>query len=597
MDFGRKSIGDMLNGMARYRVPKYQRSFTWGTNQVSDFWRDLCEADEREGFFLGTMILHKDREGVEVENLKNIVDGQQRMTAASLLLLACRNHSSRRNRDRAAALDQTLMFRDIATGRAETLRLEVAPDILDAFRHMVTARQWDEQTFPDEVDGRVARRIKSIYKYFKQQVDELSDAELSSLLNKLLNSYFLVIEIEDITQAFELFERTNARGTPLNAGELLKNRLFAEAQEKEIVEGEWEEIVSNSNGMLLRMLKYFAALKHGQETGRTVLYRHLRGQVESDTPSQFIHDLSAFSSYFGKFLDNKLQAAPFIDRNSDKSFEFLFIDEIAFKKFGRSMSAISLFGVYIVLPVVFAGLKGLSKLKDKSGFRPALKDFLNLLGTMECFHFINNQICTRPSNRAESLYASKTNVLATAETCAQFREVIKQISKGLKEIKVANKEEFLLNFTGLSYTSPASDKPLFAYVFDRFESSPFASAAPVTIFDPSANYSLNRVFEVEHITPRAMWGNLYPEDDLVNNIGNLLILTQETNRLVDTKPLPDKIRIMKERGYDNLSTVQQFSKKFEDKELKWLRPTDITERSVAMAAQGYSDIWDPWPND
>ena len=597
MDFGRTSIGNLLNGMTRYRVPKYQRSFTWGTNQVSDFWRDLSEADEREGFFLGTMILHNDREGAEVENLKNIVDGQQRMTAASLLLLACRNHSLRKNRDRAAALDQTLMFRDIATGRAETLRLEVASDILGAFRHMVTARHWDEQTFPEDVDGRVARRIKSIYKYFKQQVDELSDTELSSLLNKLLNSYFLVIEIEDVTQAFELFERTNARGTPLNAGELLKNRLFAEAQEKEIVESEWEEIVANSTGMLLRMLKYFAALRHGQETGRAVLYRHLRTQVESDTPVRFIYELNIFSSYFGKFLNNKIQAVPFVDRSTDKSFEYLFSDEIAFKRFGRSMSAISLFGVYIVLPVVFAGLKGLSRLSEQNGFRPALKDFLNLLATMECFHFINNEICTRPSNRAESLYASKANILATAETCAQFREVIKQLSLGLKEIKVANQEEFHLNFSSLSYASPGSDKPLFAYIFDRFESSPFASAATVSIFDPSANYSLNRVFEIEHITPRSMWDDLFPKDDLVNNIGNLLTVTQETNRLVDTKTLPEKVQLFKEQSYDHLNTVQKFSKKFEDKDIEWLRPKDIIERSTEMALEGYRDIWNPWPND
>ncbi|MDP2630101.1 MAG: DUF1524 domain-containing protein, partial [Candidatus Uhrbacteria bacterium] len=90
----------------------------------------------------------------------------------------------------------------------------------------------------------------------------------------------------------------------------------------------------------------------------------------------------------------------------------------------------------------------------------------------------------------------------------------------------------------------------------------------------------------------------YGEDELLNNIGNLLILTQGTNRLVDNKSLPEKILVLKQRRCDQLSVVQKFVRKFENKEeLEWLRPKDISERSAEMATEGYRDVWNPWPND
>ena len=74
----------MGNGL-RYEVPKYQRDYSWEQEQWDDLWHDVqplisCDEDEH---YMGILVL-------QTEKIKEfqIIDGQQRITTISLIILA-----------------------------------------------------------------------------------------------------------------------------------------------------------------------------------------------------------------------------------------------------------------------------------------------------------------------------------------------------------------------------------------------------------------------------------------------------------------------------------------------------------------------------
>lgn len=70
-----------------YHVPKYQREYTWGKWNWERLLQDIEENDP--GYFMGSLICVKDSDppspGDEI--IYEVVDGQQRLTTLSILML------------------------------------------------------------------------------------------------------------------------------------------------------------------------------------------------------------------------------------------------------------------------------------------------------------------------------------------------------------------------------------------------------------------------------------------------------------------------------------------------------------------------------
>ena len=65
-----------------YLIPKYQRAYTWGYNEWTALYDDLCENDE--GYFLGSII--GINQGDSLSPYLEVIDGQQRLTTLSIFL-------------------------------------------------------------------------------------------------------------------------------------------------------------------------------------------------------------------------------------------------------------------------------------------------------------------------------------------------------------------------------------------------------------------------------------------------------------------------------------------------------------------------------
>ena len=70
-----------------YRIPRFQRSYSWTKDNAEDFLTDL-ESGGNDSFFVGSIVLNVDGEST---GYVEIVDGQQRMITSTLLLAAIRD--------------------------------------------------------------------------------------------------------------------------------------------------------------------------------------------------------------------------------------------------------------------------------------------------------------------------------------------------------------------------------------------------------------------------------------------------------------------------------------------------------------------------
>ncbi|GAA9704552.1 hypothetical protein VN0011_13370 [Helicobacter pylori] len=84
------------NQTNQFVIPTYQRLYSWGKEQCKQLWDDIIKIggnDKMNGHFIGSILYVLDG-NTHSNNPLLIIDGQQRLTTITLLLIALRNHLS-----------------------------------------------------------------------------------------------------------------------------------------------------------------------------------------------------------------------------------------------------------------------------------------------------------------------------------------------------------------------------------------------------------------------------------------------------------------------------------------------------------------------
>jgi hypothetical protein len=218
------SIGGLLFGQDFYQVPLFQRDFSWGTEEIGQFWADVERVShEEEEYFFGALILVRTR----ASSLYEVLDGQQRLAAFTLLLAAARS-----------AFPQEGVYPKYINDGLQLV------DVNGVFGEEVTHRlhlnRQDDDYFAEIVMnanvGRPRRHshrlLKKAHEYLGERLQELVDAEGPSSafkrLSKALSNYLRVIRIEmsDDANAQMIFEAVNSAGLDLSEADLVKNHLL-----------------------------------------------------------------------------------------------------------------------------------------------------------------------------------------------------------------------------------------------------------------------------------------------------------------------------------------------------------------------------------
>lgn len=95
MDISKGSIYELLNGKYQFVVPVYQRKYSWLKDvQCDRLWKDIVnmEKQSKRHHFVGSIVTISDVNVPMGIHRYQIIDGQQRVTTLTILMIALRDH-------------------------------------------------------------------------------------------------------------------------------------------------------------------------------------------------------------------------------------------------------------------------------------------------------------------------------------------------------------------------------------------------------------------------------------------------------------------------------------------------------------------------
>ena len=258
-----------INSDKVYRIPKYQREYTWGINEWDALFNDVIENDY--GYFLGSYICVNS--GSLNGTVLEVIDGQQRFSTLSLLLTALY--------EKLSALEGQMELEDktdLSNLRSELANkkqiLTAAGRKFDYTQRLILQKQnMNDEDFSYILSEKGVisakksrplnfgnRRIAKAYRHFikliEDDVEEIKTenpnaddiSALFSIKSKFEQAVLVGIEVDTNKDAYMLFESLNHRGVPLSALDLIKNTLIAQAATEAEADNSyeiWKQILSN----------------------------------------------------------------------------------------------------------------------------------------------------------------------------------------------------------------------------------------------------------------------------------------------------------------------------------------------------------------
>jgi hypothetical protein len=579
------TIGEILTLSKQFVVPPFQRGYAWQKSEASEFLGDLQgEADSGRALFLGTLIFDVSE---EKEKKITIVDGQQRITTMLLLLIACRNFARKIKAEGIAQqTQQRITFVDPATAKALGPLLLASESIKQVFEAMCSD-DWNG-SFTLKIGNRWVKRqnnrIKPVYELFADFVGTSNERELSRLLDAIYRTRVIRIDIEGEEEAFSIFERTNARGVDLEISDLLKNYLYQQGVPQ--LDDKWSEIIRNSDGTVLKMLKYFYVSRKGYAS-KSELYRKLKDYCrEIGGADNLVEDLRKFSEFYTAV---RKEEAPEIIRTYFDSLTCKSVssDQDKYERIHIALQGLRLFKISQIYPLLDAAIRCFVR-TDGCNNRQNAKSLIRLLDGMEKYHFVNNAVCDRIGNEVEKLYAG---FCETYDKSKDFNKTTEDFLAKLRK-QIASEDEFTTRFCEITY-SPENIS-LIAYIFDRINNSGLAPGERLRIFNPHDG-TARKNHNIEHFLP------VTPENDAtvdsetreaIDNIGNLLVVSYRINSSLGNLAPRKKIEKMTgdlAKKIQNMPYIKSFITKYEKSFDSWDKKA-IAARARDLAKEAYRDL-------
>ena len=121
MDATKGNIYAILNGNKQFLIPVYQRYYSWDLAQCQRLWTDIVDMQKKNkhGHFVGSIVNIAEQAMPTGVQKYMIIDGQQRITTLTLLLIALRDYAENHPEGQtinAKRIDNTLLKNEYEDG-------------------------------------------------------------------------------------------------------------------------------------------------------------------------------------------------------------------------------------------------------------------------------------------------------------------------------------------------------------------------------------------------------------------------------------------------------------------------------------------------
>lgn len=245
-----RSISDILD-KKKYTIDYFQREYKWQQKHVIELLSDLetsffnsykeeHERSEVEGYnsyYLGPVVFSA------IGSSKSIIDGQQRITSLTLLLIYLNHLQTQLNTDNVEIA--SLVYSEKYGSRTFNMVDENRKDCLESLREK---GEYLPKESDDETVHNLVNRYNDIKEFFPE---ELKGKPLPFFIDWLKDNVVLVEIIaysED--NAYTIFETMNDRGLSLSATEMLKGYILSKisnTEERTVVNDLWKKQIQKLN--------------------------------------------------------------------------------------------------------------------------------------------------------------------------------------------------------------------------------------------------------------------------------------------------------------------------------------------------------------
>lgn len=557
-----------------YKIPPYQREYSWTKEQWENLFDDINENES--GYFLGSIICIGEENGY-----LSVIDGQQRLTTISILLVSVFNiineydsnnksediinpRTNKSNGQMYYGLQDMLVIDERIR-----LTLSIQNQNFDDYKYLLSINKVINQSEQPKNFGN--RRISKAYEYFKLRLLETDEygnplysiKNIFEFLKKVSSAMIVKIDVKDIASAFTLFESINNRGMPLTPIDLIKNSIIGKIEKNpEETNKLWQTIVKNIESYedQVRYLRhYYHAFQNDSKVKNSNFTKATKSNIIKIYSEHIKKDVVfIFNELIEKSKIYTLFVAP---ENID--------DTNSFFKYKSKLIDLQRLGVapsYALLLYLFSVKKE--------------EEFTSLLNFLENW-FIRRHLTDYPAtSKLDQIFLDLVGTLYTAEYSL---ESIKSFMMAKERYK--SNEEFknlLLNGDIYSINTGAT-----RCLLTKLEKSKRTRESEVDFWALSDNKKL--IWSIEHIMPqnpdsKTNWHEIDEETrkSYLHRLGNLTLTCY--NSKLSNKSFKDKSSIMENNNDVGLQSGNVKINEYLKNKEAWTI-INIEERTKSLATE------------
>jgi len=523
LDTKTSNLSEILGNWKKYKVPEFQRDYSWSEENWQDLWEDINNIEvEDTDHYMWTIVL----QNMQENDIYRVVDWQQRLTTMSIIILAIiwflkelieKNIDTENNKERIDLLLKWYIWTKAISSLFYTTKLELNrnndlfyKDFLLEFRkHPAITKVRDSE-----------KLLYEAYNYFKKQISEKFQNDNWEKVTKFFEEIisrrliFIQIIVDDDISAYTVFETLNARWVELTTTDLLKNYLFSIALndlKSKDLDDRWQTIVD------LVWLKDFPNFLRYFINSRNGLVRHERlfKEVKKlvNSPSKVLELLRELEKTAYLYVAIKNPNDDFWNLHTNK------------KEIQKSLEELKLFWVTQPIPLLFAVY---DKLWDI---------FSDILRYISIISFRYNVIWKLNPNELEKVYNKISQKIYSWEL--QTKQDIVNMFTSI----YVNDNDFENIFENKSI-STKQWKKIIKYILIKIEN-----------YLSQNEYDFEETnITIEHILPEnytTKWKDIFWNeiDNYIYKLWNYTLLKESENRWIWNKNYEEKIEIYKNSPY------------------------------------------------
>lgn len=311
-----QTISEIFKCDEIYRIPEYQRQYSWTDEHLEELWEDLYTefTQKNKCYFLGSIVV------VENDIYHDLIDGQQRITTLMIMLNVLEKNFAdinKNNKDKRTVKLKTIQDRIKNENDYSRLQLQSYKAYDSIFKkYIINAQDFSTYIKPNKKDlnsNEPKFKYINTAHFFYNNFKNLSDKELGKFVDFIFyNVNIIKIICSDESFAIKLFQVLNDRGLDLSGADIIKAYMIGKFPKKDtngksVFESNWstiENTVSNYDLKMDDFLTYYMYYKLGANPKRQ-MSDEMKKIIDSNGASTVIYEMSNFADSMKEIFDSK----------------------------------------------------------------------------------------------------------------------------------------------------------------------------------------------------------------------------------------------------------------------------------------------------